>query len=130
MNTADMWLAVIEQPGQAVSNADDTVLVIAVISGLVAVVVAWIGRPARAQRREVGRQLGIIEENTAKTGNGWTERLGTRLERMETRLEAQIDLSSMQHETAMRELSEKVGRLDGRLDEHLRQQATTKEKTT
>jgi hypothetical protein len=81
------------------------IVAVAAIGAISAILVAWIGRPIRKERERLSR----IEENTSKTGNGWTESLDRRLDQMERSITGRLD-----------HLGHQVGRVEGRLDEHLR----------
>ena len=93
-------------------------IAVTLISGIVAIVVAWIGRPAQ-------RRLARIEENTSKTGNGWTTYLDARLDRMEVTLEAKVDHATQQTTRHVQELGKVVARLEGRFNEHVNRKEPT-----
>ena len=88
------------------------VVMVAVVSGIVAVIVAWIGRPTREQQRRARR----IEENTEKTGNGWTEHLEAKLESIEASLAARITAN----QAASLSIMGRLGALEEKLTSHTR----------
>lgn len=92
-------------------NSD--LIAVTLISGIVAIAVAWIGRPAQ-------RRLARIEEHASKTGNGWTSYLDSRLDRLEVSLEAKMDITTERTNQHVKELGVAVARLEGRFNEHVR----------
>lgn len=119
MDVHGAWLRMsLQQPAEVASAVNHDVLAVGIISGVVAIIVAWINRPNRQQQAASKEIL----ENTRKTGNGWTEHLGDRLDRMETSLEARLDLTALQTQQQLDELKVNVARLEGRFDEHMRTQ--------
>lgn len=130
------WLSV--QASKSINDPTITVepqvlwatAVTAGFGALAAILVAYINRPLRHARRvakETAVTLGRIEDNTTKTGNGWTRELAERLERMEVHLESKIDLVQMAIQTSLDETKERLGdvdtrlgRLEGRYSEHTR----------